>query len=138
MVFVSFEDNYADEFDVYGLALYKTREEFLLDLYKTWLFEYLESGECPEVEGYLKANDEDFDDYFEKVTLEELKGFIKAADKYYEDNEQEFYFGTNEAVIYESFKEFQKCFKVKDITDEEYKTLKKFIGETYGVFPMNY
>lgn len=138
MVFVSFEDNYADEFDVYGFSLYNKKEDFLLELYKTWLFEYLESGDCPEVEGYLEVHDVDFDDYFDKVTIKDLEPLIKKSNEYYKENPREFYFGTNEAIIYESFKEFKGCFKIKDITIEEYKSIKRIIGETYGVFPMDY
>lgn len=138
MIFASFKNNYGDEFDIFGFSLYKTREEFILELYKTWLFTYLESGECLKVEEYLKANNLDIDDYLEKVTVIELESLLKDADKYYKNNENEFYFGTNEAISYESFKDFSNCFEVKEITSEEYKTIRKIIGETYGVFPINY
>lgn len=138
MIFASFKNNYGDEFDIFGFSLYKTREEFILELYKTWLFAYLESGECLKVEEYLKANNLDIDDYLEKVTVIELESLIKDADKYYKNNENEFYFGTNEAISYESFKDFSDCFEVKEITPEEYKTIRKIIGETYGVFPISY
>lgn len=139
MVLVKFNDNYADEFDVFGFAIYNSKEDFLLELYKTWLFEYLESGNCPKLEFILQENDLDFDDFFEEATIKDLEPYLEASDTYYqEDSPREFYFGTNEEVIYESFDEFKNAFEIKDISKNEFNTIKNLFGDVYGVFPISY
>ena len=104
----------------------------------TLLFDYLESGRSPEFEGYLELKGLDFYDCIETISAKKLETFFAGSDEYFKNDPKEFYFGTNEAISYESFKEFKDCFEVKEITKEEYETIKKFVGETYGVFPISY
>ena len=73
-----------------------------------------------------------------QATIKDLEPFLEQSNEYYSENKQEFYFGTNEAVMYECFEDFKNCFEVKKITNEEYETIKKIVGETYGVFPISY
>ena len=123
MVLVTFNDNYADEFDCDGFSVYNSKEEFLIDLYRSWL-----------------ENIEDIDDDLDELSLEEL---IKLEKKHRKTNEFEMYFGTNEAFYYNSFKDYKDAFEIKEITDDEYKVIKKlFLGNSYsnayGFFPISY
>lgn len=45
----------------------------------------------------------------------------------------ELYFGSNESIEFESFKEWYNCFSVTPITQEEYDTLKQLIFPEYGI-----
>lgn len=43
------------------------------------------------------------------------------------------YFGTNESHEFQDKKEFLETLEVKEITDDEYKTLKKLFGKEFGI-----
>ena len=90
---VKFEDNYADEFDVYGFRIMNEKE----------LMKF--------------TND-----------IRKLKKFPL-----------EIYFGTNEALIFESQKDCMAGFKMLPITKDEMSSLKKLFPNAekwgYGFFP---
>ena len=114
-LFVKFDDNWADEIDVEGFAIYKTREEY---------DEAMEEFLCEELE----------------MEKEELRDYLAKKDN--EDEDEEFdesfsiYVGSNEYIDYYSISEFKNRFYVQEITDDEYKTIDKIIGSSFGDFPL--
>jgi len=50
----------------------------------------------------------------------------------HENGEREFYFGSNQAVICESWKEFRNYFTIFDITEKEEKVINKFFPGVWG------
>ena len=92
---VKFEENWADEMDVYAFAVFSAKE------YRCW-----------------------------RHVMERLdKAMDKAVLKYC--------FGTNEEQEYETFEEFDRCFTVKAITNDEANTICDAfnIATYYGNFP---
>jgi hypothetical protein len=85
-VLLKYEDDYADEFDVYGFML---------------------------------------------MTDEEWNKFEKVIDCM-EDFPQEFYFGTNEQIIYENKENVKRAFKPIRISLEDAKVIKKLFGNQYN------
>jgi hypothetical protein len=55
-----------------------------------------------------------------------------AQKRFTEEGAIEKYFGTNEALIFEGFDEYLRCFKVKEISEEEYQLLLKLFPHYSG------
>ena len=88
MILVSFEANYADEFDVFGLKVFENDQAW-----REYLNEWKEK-------------------FKKQISEEKLKEFFEV-----ETNEELWYFGTNEFIIFNSWSEFKNCFKI--ITEDE-------------------
>lgn len=116
MLLVKFRDNYADEFNVNGFTFLKNKEEFELLLVQTWL----ESS----WEGNLKD--------LWSSSFEVLKEVLDEEANY----EQEFYFGSNQELIFENFEDFCSSFTTKEVSDEEYNLLVSLFGTKYGYLPL--
>lgn len=62
-------------------------------------------------------------------TETQWKNKVKAMKELFEHNgEVDAYFGTNEFLYFTSFKEWQSCLRIKNITEDEAKFLKKSFG----------
>lgn len=118
---VRFDDNWADEIDVEGFAIYKTREEY---------DEAMEDFLCEK----LEVEKEELRAHLEKVENEDDES---------EDDDDDFdesfciYVGSNEDIEYYSISDFKNNFSIDEITDEEYETIAKLIGYRYGSFPLD-
>ena len=98
MILVSFESNYADEFDVFGLKVFE--------------------------------NDQAWREYLNEWK-EEFKTQISE-----ENTEIEWYFGTNEFIIFNSWSEFKDCFEIVTEDENVIKTLTKtWYSTEKGHFP---
>ena len=104
-VLVKFSDNWADEMDVKGFCIYKSKEEFDEDLKE-------------EIVDSAGIEDEEYDD------------FISGNYFWYSHG-----IGSNESLEYESFEDLYNKFSITEITDEEYDILHKYFGRSYGQFP---
>jgi hypothetical protein len=78
---------------------------------------------------------------FEAETKEEIADSLLSdhmeCDEDEEDCEEEwpkeFYFGTNEAATFEDKEDFLSSLDIKEISKEEYKTLERLLGTSFGV-----
>lgn len=66
-----------------------------------------------DVYGFFVETESDWEEH-----LKEAEEVIKNRDEPYEAG-----FGTNEAIVYEDFGDYERCFTVSKITDEEYEVL---------------
>lgn len=77
---------------------------------------------------------DEFDlEYFHVLKESKLEKIKKLTKEYFEtsgDAEPEIYFGTNEALTYSSYADWQRDFKVKEITEEDAQTLIKLFGKS--------
>lgn len=108
--YIQTSDNYADEFDVDGFCVL-TEKDYL---------------EC-------KARTE-------KALEEHFKVSADKKNRYGRGGEYEYYFGTNEQLLWSSASEYWSVIKVKEIQEDQYKTIKEVIGSYYGTcfFPLDY
>ena len=104
-VLVAFNDNWADEMDVEGFHIYKSKEEFDKELKE-------------EILDYAGIEDEEYEN------------FISGDDFWYT-----YGIGSNESLEYESFKDLYNKFSITEISNEEYEILNKYFGCSYGQFP---
>ena len=49
--------------------------------------------------------------------------------------EGEHYFGTNQSLVFETIEDWQRQFKIRSISQEEYEFLKGLLGEEFGTGP---
>lgn len=143
MILVTFNENYADEFDVCGFKIYDSVEEFNKEIVQPAkeYFEKCDKLNCSEKRYQAIRNKHERSMEFKRTIL---------GDSYDEDYDFEMdlkiknglnhmmaglenSFGTNEDFRWYSFKTFMECFEVKEIHDS--------IGETFpkrefGFFPV--
>jgi hypothetical protein len=86
-VLCKYTDDYADEFDIEGFAIFTAKE------FNTWL-----------------------------------------ADQLAEHYPREHYFGTNESIEHYNREQFLDTLTIKVIDEQDYNTLKRLFGRTYGKF----
>ena len=98
--------NYADEFDIEGFALFKAESE---DELKSSLWKSIS----------------------ENHEVEDRENEYEEGDKHLA-GPMEFYFGTNEAVTYNSKEEIFEELGVSEITEAEYNTIKCLLGTRFG------
>lgn len=96
----------------------KTEQMYLVQYHDNWADEM-------DIEGGRVMSKEEKEEYFDsfKATIEG-EGFYA------------YYIGTNEDILYESWSDFKDCFRVKKISLEEAKVLKKLELDEYGMFPL--
>lgn len=146
MILVSFEANYADEFDVFGLKVFENDQAW-----KEYLNEWKEKFK-------KQISDERLKEFFGVETNEELKLALKSFKEEFEEDgsfeknyegdlttlllvegpwtEVEWYFGTNEFIIFNSWSEFRDCFEIVTEDENAIKTLTKtWYGTEKGHFP---
>lgn len=117
---VRFSDNYADEFDVDGFKVYTPEE-----------WEDVKEGAKKVFAKVEKKN------IAEKLRITTLKLQDPKGYHYFRESEEEFYFGTNEAVIYSSYADWLSSYTVTEITPGQENTLDLLFGSTsygYGIF----
>lgn len=146
MILVSFEANYADEFDVFGLKVFKNdqawreylnewKEKFKKQISDERLKEFFEVETNEELESALKSFKEEFeaDGSFEENYEGDLTILLLAEGPW---TEVEWYFGTNEFIIFNSWSEFRDCFEIVTEDENAIKTLTKtWYGTEKGHFP---
>lgn len=92
-ILVKYNFDYADEFDVYGIVLFDTQEEFDRSL---------------------------------NETREEIESVTSKGGQWKR------YFGTNEAILINSFDEYMEGLTIQEITEEEAEVVRRLIGEGFG------
>lgn len=104
MVLVQYYSNWADEFDVSGFRVMSKEqwEKHLSDV--ETFFKKLFAAPLPEPEKEYSSKNR-------------------------EARQVEVYFGTNEAMLYESFDDYKGCFTVKEITNSDHDVLKRLFKE---------
>lgn len=140
MLLVKFEKNWADEFDTFGLASFNSAKEYN---------EFLEHWKSR----FKPATEDDLKEYFEVTTPEELERRYSEVQEEFNlqskeevlswlsaelgKDEVEFYFGSNQWHIFNSWDEFLSCLTV--ITEDE-NIIINLMGynETVGIFPYLY
>jgi hypothetical protein len=106
-LFIQFDSNYADEFDVEGFIVMPEVEWEAHKAAVTKLFEKKASLPLPEPDRqYSRRNRE--------------------------VRQVEVYFGTNESMIYEDLDSYLSSFKVTELTDEDHAVLQKLFKPAYG------
>ena len=69
-------------------------------------------------------------------TEEEKNEYLESVSNYFKENGYcSIYVGSNQEIEYEDEKEFLNTLEIKEITDEEEKTIKKIFGCSYGKTP---
>ena len=96
---------------------------------------------------YIVKIDVDYADEFDVQGFELIKSELDQKSfkkQYYDDIEMfadgedediypiEGFFGTNENIRFENRKELEEGITIKEITEEEYKVIKKVLGNNYG------
>lgn len=79
-------------------------------------FDYADEFQCEE---FQVMSEEKYEAW-----IKQIKSLIKEDD--------EFYFGTNEYLEFESFEEFNEGLTVYDITEEEYQIFQKYFPHSFG------
>jgi len=107
---ITFDKNYADEFDVSGFDIWDEER---------W-FNHLKNAEVFFAEREAKHD-----------AQEEARriGTSQPAYFYKRDLNIERYFGTNEAVQFRNFNDYQESFSVKEISTEEEAVIRKFFPQ---------
>ena len=146
MILVSFEANYADEFDVFGLKVFESDQAW-----REYLNEWKEKFKQQISEERLK-------EFFKVETNEELELALTSFKKEFEEDgsfeedyegdlttlllaegpvvEMDWYFGTNEFIIFNGWFEFEDCFEVVTEDENVIKPLTKtWYGTEKGNFP---
>lgn len=119
-ILVSYDTNWADEFDVQGFKIYTEKE---------WEEVKTQAKKCFEK---VDAKNKE-----EKKRIKALKESDPKGYHYFRESEEEFYFGTNEAMVYTGYKDWIKDYTVVEVTKEEIAVLEKlgFVGDYgYGIF----
>lgn len=81
-------------------------------------FDYADEFQCQE---------------FKMMTTEEYDDWIKDIEERINDGENEFYFGTNEFLEFESFDDFKDGLTVYDLPKEDYNIFSKyFFSSSFG------
>ena len=88
----------------------------LVTIYDNW------AGEI-DTEGFLITTQEEVDDYFFEV---------KQHFKNNPDDYLSYSIGSNEEIEHHSFKSVESCLRIKKIKEEEYNTINKVIGLSFG------
>jgi hypothetical protein len=127
-LFVKFECDYADEFDVSGCDV-MTQVEYdkrmanaksVLDKYvETWKTKMLNKWETMPESAYDKRNNKSFEEYIK-----------------WKHPEYEIGFGTNEQLQFSDYTEFARSFEVHEITEDTYNELHTLLP--HGFFPFDY
>lgn len=76
-----------------------------------------------DTEGFLIGTQKEVDDYLSKIK------------QYFIDNpgcSLSYSIGSNEEIEHNTFKSIERCLRIKKIKEEEYKTIKKVIGTSFG------
>jgi hypothetical protein len=72
---------------------------------------------------------------FGLFTNQEWSGIKSRVEKYFEDHgNAEVYFGSNEAMFFDSYENWESCFTVRMISEDEYQAIKLIprYGRTFG------
>lgn len=77
-----------------------------------------------DTQGFLLTTQEEVDDYFFEIK----QYFINNPDDYLY-----YSIGTNEEIEHYNLQSIERCLKVKKINEEEYKTINKTIGSSFGI-----
>lgn len=131
---VKLASNYADEFDVEGFCIMKETKEEVIEMMK---------------HSYMQQTFDNANIYDLDVSEEDIKAYMNLNKKNKtctihisrDDAEVllgepiEDSFGTNEALKFEDFDHYFSEHELKEITIEEFETVKKLFGMTYGHAP---
>lgn len=88
----------------------------LVEIYDNWADEI-------DTEGFLISTQEEVDDF-----LFEVKQHFKNNP----DDYLSYSIGSNEEIEHHSFKSVERCLRIKKIKEEEYNTINKVIGLSFG------
>lgn len=73
---------------------------------------------------------------FEIIEKDRWDRLLSIAEEYFNSENAEpleLYFGTNEMIYFEDFRDVQDFFNIKEITDEECQVIEKCFGKYYGI-----
>lgn len=115
---IKYDSNYADEFDVDGFVVWPESkwEEHKAAITKWFENRAAKRGPCPVLPPHTDPN-------YYKV-YDQVR-------KWERGQEVERGFGTNESVSYCDAADYFRCFKVTEITAEEYEALKRLFKEEW-------
>lgn len=129
MILVKYKDNYADEFDVEGYAVYENEEEFE----KKFVDFVIDNGHYYGDDDYDDDDYEFIDDsdgYDDELSIDSLQDALGS------DIELSVCVGSNECIDYDSVQDFYDSFTIRDISNEEADVFSKlFDGNVVGMFP---
>ena len=115
-VLVIYKDNWADEFDIEGFRMMQVEDWEDMKSAAREIFVRVEKRNTEKRKEYNRKKLEKPDEYH-----------------YFDEEEEEFYFGTNEAIHYSSYKDWLDAYIVKEITDEKAKELEELFDTGYGL-----
>lgn len=69
------------------------------------------------------------------ATKEELDEFLNDIKNYFDENpnsELSYCIGTNQEIEHDSYSSIERCLTITEISEQEYKIIKKRLGESFG------
>lgn len=120
-VLILYNADYADEFSVYGFAVYESELEWERHLHKI--------NESIFKPAAIKAVEEEWK---ARAIYTAKHGNDTGFYHYDRGTDIESGFGTNESINYSCFKDYESSFTVKPIDEEEYIVLKRLFGDQYS------
>lgn len=130
---VKIDSNWADEMDIQGFIITLDSKEKVMDMLKHDYMQRTIFSNIKEVE----MSPEDF-----KIYTEAQKRFKRCTVTISEKSAKmllekpiEICVGTNQEIQFDSFESYMYEHKIKEVTIEEYETIKKLFGESYSNYP---